>query len=206
MFFRKKDKTYIIDEQTLSDSRCTLLIEKEIFTGRFILIPYPIYEVIPANINRDENNQKRLNENIERIKTAAQGRVRVYNKQLNKQELIKLAIKNRAAIIVSNDESKNLLTANLPQSLVAGAKIVNLNDLYEILKPGYLPGSEFKVVVSKKGKEHDEGIGYLDGGIKVVIAGGARSMGKELEVVVQGSIETNVGKLIFVKPKYEEIR
>jgi uncharacterized protein YacL len=206
MFFKKKDKTYIIDEPTLSDRRCTLLIEKEIFAGRFILMPYPIYEVIPANVIRDENNQKRLNENIERIKKATKGKATVYNKQANKEQVIRLARKNRATIIVSNDESKNLFAANIPQSQVTGIQIINLNELYEILKPDYLPGSEFKVVISKKGKEHDEGIGYLDGGIKVVIAGGARSMGKELEVVVQGSIETNVGKLIFAKPKYEEIR
>lgn len=206
MFFSKKDKTYVLDEQTLSDSRCTQLIEKEIFSGRFILIAHPIYEVIPSNSKKDENLQNRLNENIGRIKTASKGKVKVVEKQLNKVELIKLALKNKAIIIISNDESKNLLTTNLPQSLLVGLKTINLNELYEILKPDYLPGSEFKVVVSKKGKEHDEGIGYLDGGIKVVVTGGARSMGKELEVVVQGSIETNVGKLIFAKPKYEEIR
>lgn len=206
MFFTKKDKTYVIDEQTLSDSRCTLLIEKEIFTGRFILIANPIYEVIPSNSKKDESLQTRLNENIARIKTASQGKVKIIEKQINRQELIKLAIKNKATVIVANDEIKNLITTNLPQALSAVIRLINLNELYEILKPDYLPGSEFKIVVSKKGKEHDEGIGYLDGGIKVVIAGGARSMGKELEVVVQGSIETNVGRLIFAKPKYTEIR
>lgn len=206
MFFVKKDKTYILDEQTLSDSRCTMLIEKEIFTGRFILITNPIYEVIPSNAKKDENQQKRLSENIERIKNAAKGNVKVFTKQLNKIELMKLAQKNKAKIIVSNDENKNLLTTDIPLSISAGVRIINLNELFEILKPDYLPGSEFKVVVSKKGKEHDEGIGYLDGGIKVVISGGAKAMGKELEVIVQGSIETNVGKLLFAKPKYEEIR
>jgi uncharacterized protein YacL len=204
MFFRKKVKTHILDEQTLSDGRVIPLIEKQLFQGKFILIPQAVYEVTPPNALNDETYTKRINENIERIKKIA--KTTIIKKQMNKAEFIKLAKKHNAIIITPNDETKSALLTEMSEATMKTVKIIALSELYDILKPDYLPGSEFKVTVTKKGKEYDEGIGYLDGGIKVVVTGGAKAIGRELEVVVLGSIETNVGKLIFTKPKYVEVK
>ena len=204
MFFRKKVKTYVLDEKILGDGRIVPLIEKQLFHGKFILIQQPVYEVTPPNMSKDETYTKRINENIERIKKVTQATI--IKKQLNKTEFMKLAKKCNATIITSTDETKAILLNATPEATIRAIKIIALSELYDILKPDYLPGSEFKVTVTKKGKEYDEGIGYLDGGVKVVITGGAKAIGRELEVVVQGSIETNVGKLIFAKPKYIEVK
>lgn len=206
MLFSKKTENYILDGQTISDGRVVALIEKGLFQGKFILVPQPIYEVIPSTNNNEESFVTRTNENIERIKKLTQGKAKVINKQLKKEEFLKLSLQNNGTIILSNNDTKAVLLTEISQKTLKRLKFIVLNDIYEILKPDYLPGSEFKVVVTKKGKEADEGIGYLDGGIKVVITGGAKSLGKELEVVVLGSIETNVGKLIFTKPKYVEVK
>jgi len=204
MFFKRKVKTYLIDEQTLGDGRVVPLIEKQLFQGKFILAPQPVYEVIPQNMPNDEIYTKRINENIERIKKIAQ--TIVVKKQMNKVDFLKLAKKYNTTIITPSNETKSILTSGVSETTLKAMKFVILGELYDILKPDYLPGSEFKVTVTKKGKEFDEGIGYLDGGIKVVITGGAKAMGRELEVVVLGSIGTNVGKLIFTKPKYVEVK
>jgi len=202
MLFGRKVKTYLIDAQTISDGRIVPLIEKGLFQGRFLLVPRPIYEVIPSN-NNEEAYTTRIKENIERIGKFTQGKIKINKKPLRRNDFLKLAKKYNATIIVSDNETKALLGTELTQK---GIKFIVLNEIYDILKPDYLPGTEFKLVVTKKGKEQDEGIGYLDGGIKVVVTGGAKALGKELEVVVQGSIETNVGKLIFAKPKYVEVK
>ena len=206
MFFKKREKTYILDGPILADGRVIPLIEKELIYGRFICIPQPAYQAIPSRTNNEETYSARIRENIEHLKKLAQGKVTIFKKQIPKEELLRLAKKNNALIVVADNDAKALLLREAPQTTVKGLKTLNLAELYEILKPDYLPGTAFKVVVTKKGKEVDEGIGYLDGGIKVVVTGGAKAMGKELEVVVQGSIETNVGKLIFAKPKYIEVR
>lgn len=206
MFFRKKVKTYILDGTILADGRIVPLIEKELFTGKFILVSQPIYQLKSKASNNEPSYVTRINENIERIKQATKGKATVQRRQLHKDEFLKLAKKHNATIILLDEKDKAVLMTEASPTTVKAIKIITLNEIYEILKPDYLPGTEIKVVVSKKGKEVDEGIGYLDGGIKVVIAGGAKAMGKELEVVVQGSIETSVGKLIFAKPKYVEVK
>ncbi len=204
MFFKRKLKTYLIDEQTLGDGRVVPLIEKQLFQGKFILVPQPVYENTPPNMSNDEIYTKRINENIERIKKIAQ--TTLVKKQMNKVDFLKLAKKYNTTIITPSHETKSIITSGVSETTLKAIKFIVLGELYDILKPDYLPGSEFKVTVTKKGKEYDEGIGYLDGGIKVVVSGGAKALGRELEVVVQGSIETNVGKLIFTKPKYVEVK
>jgi uncharacterized protein YacL len=206
MFFRPKVKTYILDGTVLADGRVVPLIEKELFAGRFILVSQPVYQATPKGNNNEPSYITRINENIERIKQITHGKVMIQRKQLHKDEFLKLAKKHNAKIILMTNEDKAVLMTEAPQTTAKVIKIITLGEIYEVLKPDYLPGAEIKVVVTKKGKEVDEGIGYLDGGIKVVVSGGARAMGKELDVVVQGSIETNVGKLIFAKPKYIEIK
>ncbi len=206
MLFRKKVKTYLLNEQILADGRIVPLIEKGLFFGRYFMVSKPTYEVNPPNMSSDETYLNRINENIERVKKVAKKNALVIKKQISKAEFLSLARKNNATIVVQNDEKKNELLAHISQTSAKTIFVLALSELYDILKPDYLPGSEFKVSVTKKGKEYDEGIGYLEGGIKVVIAGGAKALGRELEVVVQGSIETNVGKLIFAKPKYVEVK
>lgn len=204
MLFGKKVRTYILDEKTLGDGRIVPLIEKHLFYGNYILIPHPIYEVTPPNMPNDEIYTKRINESVQRIKKVA--KVTIAKKPMKKTEFIKLAKNKKATIITPNEETKIALIADVPETTLKTINIIALSELYDILKPDYLPGSEFKVTVTKKGKEYDEGIGYLEGGIKVVVTGGAKAMGQEIEVIVQGSIETNVGKLIFAKPKYVEVK
>lgn len=203
MFLRKKSKTYFIDETTLADGRIVALIEKQLFDGKFILAPYAIYDVVPPNTPNDENYLNRIKENVERINKVV--KTRVIKKPISKAEFLKIIKKNNAIIVTPNLETQSNILSSFSQSTVKSLNFIVLNELYEILKPDYLPGTELKVTVSKKGKEEDEGIGYLDNGIKVIVSGGAKALGKDLEVVVVGSIETKVGKLIFAKPKYAEL-
>jgi len=69
-----------------------------------------------------------------------------------------------------------------------------------------LPGSLINVKIVKKGKDADEGIGYLEGGVKVIVDGGAKYIGQEIEVSVLGSLNTSIGKVVFGKPKYTELK
>ena len=83
---------------------------------------------------------------------------------------------------------------------------VTTGQVYDLFKPVYLPGTELKVKVQKKGKEKSEGIGYLEGGVKVVIEDAARSVGTELDVVVKGALETGVGRVVFARPRFTDVR
>lgn len=57
------------------------------------------------------------------------------------------------------------------------------------------------VHVIKDGKEHGQGVGYLDDGTMIVIDGGRRFIGESVGVMVTSVLQTAAGRMIFAKPK-----
>ena len=77
--------------------------------------------------------------------------------------------------------------------------VINLNEISNSLRPTFLPDETFKIKVMKEGEGAEQGIGYLDDGTMVVIEGARNQIGKELEVRVTSTLQTNAGRMIFTK-------
>ena len=107
-------------------------------------------------------------------------------------KLIELAIKTEGKI-VTNDFNLNKVAS------LRGVKILNINDLANCLRPLVLPGEPMRIFVSKEGKEHGQGVGYLDDGTMVVVEGGRRALGRTIDVNVTTVLQTAAGKMIFVR-------
>jgi uncharacterized protein YacL len=98
-----------------------------------------------------------------------------------------------------------VLTTDFNLSKVAdfqGVPVLNINELANALKPIALPGEEMVVQVIKDGKENGQGIGYLEDGTMIVIDGGRKHIGENLNVMVTSILQTAAGRMIFAKPKY----
>jgi len=67
-----------------------------------------------------------------------------------------------------------------------------------------LPGESLNVFVVKEGKEHNQGVAYLDDGTMVVIENGRRLIGKNTDATVTSVLQTTAGRMIFARPKDEE--
>jgi uncharacterized protein YacL len=85
-----------------------------------------------------------------------------------------------------------------------GVAVLNINDLANAVKPVVLPGEEIMVQVIKDGKEHGQGVAYLDDGTMIVVEGGRDFIGMHLEVLVTSVLQTSAGRMIFAKPKLLE--
>lgn len=79
--------------------------------------------------------------------------------------------------------------------------VLNINELANAIKPVVLPGEEMRIAVIKDGKESTQGIGYLDDGTMIVVEGGRRYIGDEIDVLVTSVLQTAAGRMIFAKPK-----
>ena len=90
-------------------------------------------------------------------------------------KLVALA-RAREAAILTNDFNLNRV-ADL-QSI----RVLNINSLANALKPALLPGDTLRIKVITEGKEPGQGVGYLDDGTMVVVEGGAKLVGRELDV------------------------
>jgi len=59
-----------------------------------------------------------------------------------------------------------------------------------------------RVFILKEGKEHNQGVAYLDDGTMVVVDHARRLVSKTVEITVTSVLQTTAGKMIF--GKYEE--
>jgi uncharacterized protein YacL len=105
-------------------------------------------------------------------------------------KLIELA-KRHDAKIVTNDYNLNKVAT------LQGLDVMNVNQLANALKPVVLPGEAMRVFILREGKEHNQGVAYLDDGTMVVVDGGRRMINKTVDITVTSVHQTTAGKMIF---------
>ncbi|HTW92659.1 MAG TPA: hypothetical protein VMH22_13275 [bacterium] len=192
MLFGNK-KTYVIDYETLTDPRIAEFIAFGLMQGK-LLLPEPDH---PTDKGGNDHAKRRAWETIEKLKAIPGVTVKLDKNLLKKDQLLAAVRKNKATLVTADP---NLKTA------LGDGSAVTTSEIYNLFRPTYLPGTELKVRIAKKGKETDEGIGYLEGGIKVVVSGAANTVGQEIEVVIQGGLDTDVGRVVFAKPRFAEVK
>ncbi len=107
-------------------------------------------------------------------------------------KLIRLA-KEIKGVIVTTDYNLNKV------SQIQGVEVLNVNDLANTLKAVVMPGERMRLKVTREGKEEEQGVGYLDDGTMVVIEGGRRRIGEDVEVEVTSVLQNPSGKMIFTR-------
>lgn len=110
-------------------------------------------------------------------------------------KLVRLAKKMGGAQIVTNDFNLNKVCE------LHNVQVLNINELANAVKPIVIPGEEMHVVVIKEGKEHHQGVAYLDDGTMIVVEDGKSYIGDAITVIVTSVLQTSAGRMIFAKPK-----
>jgi len=117
------------------------------------------------------------------------------NSSAEVDEKLLLLAKKMNAKVVTNDYNLNKVAK------IKEIPILNINDLANAMKPIAVSGEEMNVKVVKCGKENGQGVGYLEDGTMIVIEGGSKYKGENLDVVVTSVLQTSAGRMIFAKPK-----
>lgn len=106
--------------------------------------------------------------------------------------LVRLA-RERGAALVTGD-------ANLARvAAVVDVPTRSISVLSEALRPPYLPGEEFKIRLTREGREHGQGVGFLDDGTMVVVEDGGERLGSEVRVTVTNVLQTSSGRMVFAR-------
>ncbi|MDI7743260.1 PIN/TRAM domain-containing protein [Lysinibacillus fusiformis] len=113
-------------------------------------------------------------------------------------KLVRLA-KKMGAQILTNDFNLNKVCD------LHHVQVLNINDLANAVKPVVIPGEDMQVVVIKDGKEQNQGVAYLDDGTMIVVEGGRSYIGQAITVTVTSVLQTSAGRMIFAKPKDEQV-
>lgn len=112
-------------------------------------------------------------------------------------KLLRLCRKLKASI-VTNDYNLNKVAE------LQGITVLNINELINAVKLIVYPGETMQVSILKEGKEHGQGIGYMEDGTMIVVEDAAREIGRSLDVVVTSVFQTAAGRMIFTRKIKEE--
>jgi uncharacterized protein YacL len=99
--------------------------------------------------------------------------------------------------ILTNDYNLNRVAE------LQGVTILNINELANAVKSVVLPAERMTINIFQEGKEHGQGVGYMDDGTMVVVENGHEYIGEYKEVVVTKVLQTAAGRMIFARVEDE---
>jgi uncharacterized protein YacL len=195
----------ILDTSVIIDGRIADICRTGFLEGTLVIPGFVLEELQHIADSSDllkRNRGRRGLDILNKIQKELEVKVMIYEGDFEEiqevdSKLVKLA-KVLSGKVVTNDFNLNKVCE------LQGVKVLNINDLANAVKPVVLPGEEIHVQVIKDGKEHGQGVAYLDDGTMIVIEGGREFIGDEIDVLVTSVLQTSAGRMIFAKPKLLE--
>lgn len=192
----------VLDTSVIIDGRIADICDTGFMEGTFIIPQFILQELRHIADSSDSLKRGRGRRGLDvlnRIQKQANLEVRIIDQDYPKiqevdAKLIALA-KDIDAKIITNDFNLNKVAE------LQGIPVLNINQLFNALKPVVLPGEIMNVKILKEGKEPGQGVAYLDDGTMVVVDNARRHMGKSVDVSVTSVLQTTAGRMIFTMLK-----
>lgn len=196
----KKDDIVILDTSVIIDGRVADMLHTKFIEGRLVIPRFVLKELQQIADSQDalkRNRGRRGLDILNKLQKSVEFDVRIQEEDFPDTKevdakLVKLA-KLLSAKVLTNDFNLNKVAE------LQGVTVLNINELANALRPVVLPGEAMDVRISKEGKEHNQGIAYLDDGTMVVIDNSRHLIGQSVNVVVTSVLQTSAGRMIFAK-------
>ncbi len=193
----------LLDTSVLIDGRVADIVESGFLDGPLVVPRFVLHELQLVADSSDSARRARGRRGldvVQQLQKLPGIQLEVSPKEFPaiKEVDIKLIefAKLSGAKIVTNDFNLNKLAQ------VQGVLVLNINELANALKPIVLPGELMRVFILKEGKEHNQGVAYLDDGTMVVVDNARRHISKTVDIIVTSVLQTTAGKMIF--GRYDE--
>ena len=188
----------VLDTSVIIDGRIADLLETGFIDGAIVVPQFVLRElqmVADSSDSAKRNRGRRGLDILQRVQKMPHLNVQIVEDDFPAvrdvdMKLIELA-KLYNCKIVTNDFNLNKVAQ------VRGVDVLNINELANALRPVVLPGEAMRVFIQKEGKEHNQGVAYLDDGTMVVVDNARKMISKTIDVAVTSVLQTTAGKMIF---------
>lgn len=192
----------VLDTSVIIDGRILDIVKAGFIEGPLVVPVFVLEELQHIADSADalkRNRGRRGLDTVAEIQELKNVEVIIYKGKIEEipevdSKLLKLAIDLNGKI-VTNDFNLNKVAR------VQNLDVLNINELANAVKPLYLPGEEMDILIVREGKEHNQGLAYLDDGTMIVVENGKDLIGEKVNVVVTSALQTSAGKMIFAKLK-----
>jgi len=193
-------KPCILDTSVVIDGRVADLVETEILDNALIMPRFVLVELQRIADSSDKLRRSRGRRGLDilnRLRANKKVDLKVYDRDL--PELAGQSVDMKLVLLAKHLEGK-VVTGDYNLNKVArlhSVPVINLNDVANALKPVYLPGESFGVLLIKPGESHGQGVGYLDDGTMIVVEGGRDHIGETVSISVTSVLQKSAGRMIF---------
>jgi uncharacterized protein YacL len=196
----RSTQTRVIDTSAIIDGRLIEVMRTKFLSGAIVVPDFILEELQHVADSSDPLKRARGRRGldiVDEMKKAANGGFSVRTTDGGGEEqvdsrLVRLA-RELGASIVTTDYNLNKVAQ------IQGVEVLNVNELANALKPAVLPGEPLSIKVIREGREFDQGVGYLDDGTMIVVEGGRKLMGQQVDVEVTSILQSPSGKMIFTR-------
>jgi uncharacterized protein YacL len=195
-----KQSVKLLDTSVLIDGRIADIAESGFLEGSLVIPQFVLHElqmVADSSDSTKRNRGRRGLDVVQRLQKIADIHVHLTDEDVPNVKEVDLKLIELAKVhhcsIVTNDFNLNKVAQ------VHGVNVLNINELANALKPIVLPGETMRVFILKEGKEHNQGVAYLDDGTMVVVDNAKRYMSRTIDITVTSVLQTTAGKMIFGK-------
>lgn len=201
------EELILLDTSVIIDGRIADIAETHFMSGKLVLPRFVLKELQLISDSSDplkRNRGRRGLDILNRMKANQNIQIKINEMDFEEfntvdAKLVKMAQVTNAKLF-TNDFNLNKVAE------LQGVKVLNINELANALKPIVMPGELMQVKILKEGKEHDQGIAYLDDGTMVVVDNGRRRLGQTLTISITSVLQTQAGRMIFARVNQENER
>jgi len=195
----------LLDTSVLIDGRITDIAETGFIGGSLLIPRFVLSELHRVADSSDPLRRKRGRRGLNMLNKLQRNEivpVRIVEDDFDDiaavdDKLVALAIQLTASI-VTNDYNLNQVAD------AQGVPVLNINQLANAVRSVYIPGESFALRIIQEGREHEQGVGYLEDGTMVVVERGSRYMDRTITVEVTKLITQPTGRMIFAVPENEK--
>ncbi len=204
---RSSSNIKLVDTSAIIDGRIGDLVKTGFIEGKIVIAEFVLSELHAIADSSDNLRRRKGRRGLDILAELRRSHEieietlsRDYPSTLDVDRKLILLAKELNAKIITTDYNLNKVAK------VEGVPVLNINELANAIKPRFIPGEEIEVEVIDKGEEINQGVGYLDDGTMVVVENGRRFIGKKIKAIVNSSLQTEAGKMLFVRPKLEPVK
>jgi uncharacterized protein YacL len=187
---------HVLDTSALIDGRVADLVATGFITGPLLLHEGVLRELQSIADSSDPRRRARGRRGLDTLV------------ELQKQPTVQISLVEEAGVQdvdaalvrLARERGGTLITVDHNLARVAEAlrvPVAQINALASKFRVTYTAGDEITVHLVKEGREHGQGVGYLDDGTMVVVESADGHLGDDVSVKITNVIQTTTGRMLF---------
>ncbi|MCK9265819.1 PIN domain nuclease [bacterium] len=195
---KNREKIVVIDTSVLIDGRVHELAKSGFIPNAMVIPKFVIKEMHALSDASSEIKRQRGRRGLDILnKMRHDGKIDVKIYDADYPDIEEVDVK---LVKLASDLDADILTNDFNLSKIAeiqNIKVLNLNTLATLMKPSLMSGESISIKIIKEGKESGQGVGYLEDGTMVVVEDASKHTGKIIDVIVDSTIQTSTGRILF---------